>query len=47
MDEWEKSLRFKLAFICMAATVGKSDELRFLTNDLVQWLRRHPCQLKP
>ena len=40
-DEWERALRFRIAFICMAALAGKKEEkaLKDLTDDLVEWLR--------
>ena len=38
-EEWEKSLRVKLAFICMAAVAGKEGDLRALTDDLVRFCR--------
>lgn len=36
---WERTLRFKLAFLCMAAVAGREGDLRNLTEDLV-----HFCQ---
>jgi len=37
--QWERELRTRIAFICMAATSGKEGDLRTLTNNLVQTIR--------
>lgn len=34
---WERALRVKVAFICMAAVAGKEGDLKHLTDDLVHF----------
>jgi len=34
---WERTLRTKIAFICMAAVAGKEGDLKALTDDLVRF----------
>lgn len=36
---WEKTLRYKLAFICMAAVAGKEGDLKYLTEDMIEFCR--------
>ncbi len=36
---WERELRTRVAFICMAAVNGKEGDLKILTDNLVQTIR--------
>ncbi len=37
--KWERELRTRIAFICMAAAHGKEGDLKTLTDNLVQTIR--------
>ncbi len=43
----EKTLRMKIAFVCMAASVGRGNDLRDLTNDLVEYILTLPDRSEP
>jgi hypothetical protein len=36
---WERPLRVKLAFLCMAAVAGKEGDMRVLTTDIIDFAR--------
>jgi hypothetical protein len=37
---WERALRTKLAFLCMAAVAGKKGDLRVLSDDVVSFVSK-------
>jgi hypothetical protein len=36
---WERPLRLKLAFLCMAAVAGESGDMRAATEDILSFCR--------